>query len=110
MKFIYAVAGLSAWLSAAQAQDSYITVNYYTSENSGGGVYQIADRDCANVGYDQNDKVRSVTISDGDICIFWADYNCHGKHTDVLKGTADTGSDIGISSMKCCSQTDTWCA
>ncbi|KAJ3844478.1 hypothetical protein F5878DRAFT_107023 [Lentinula raphanica] len=71
-----------------------------------------------NVDLSVNDQTHSAEITDGN-CVFWANADCDGDHTDQLDGTVDDFNTIcgggwqkRISSFKCCAgdSSATWCA
>ncbi|KAJ7714481.1 hypothetical protein B0H16DRAFT_1340553 [Mycena metata] len=61
-----------------------------------------------NVDLSVNDQTHSAEIQGGN-CVFWANANCNGDHTDQLDGTIDVFNTIcgggwqkRISAFKCC--------
>ncbi|KAJ3830014.1 hypothetical protein F5880DRAFT_1607062 [Lentinula raphanica] len=87
------------------------TVEYCTGLSLGGTCFSAspADGTCVNVDLSVNDQTHSAQITDGN-CVFWANANCNGDHTDQLDGTVDDFNSIcgggwqkRISAFKCCS-------
>ncbi|KAJ3773840.1 hypothetical protein FB446DRAFT_731225 [Lentinula raphanica] len=96
------------------------TVEYCTGLSLGGTCFSAspADGTCVNVDLSVNDQTHSAQITDGN-CVFWANANCDGDHTDQLDGTVDDFNSIcgggwqkRISAFKCCSgdASSSWCA
>ncbi|KAJ4488168.1 hypothetical protein J3R30DRAFT_902232 [Lentinula aciculospora] len=96
------------------------TVEYCTGLSRGGTCFTSspADGTCVNVDLSVNDQTHSAEITGGN-CVFWANANCNGDHTDQLDGTIDDFNTIcgggwqkRISAFKCCSgdASSNWCA
>ncbi|KAF2247289.1 hypothetical protein BU26DRAFT_606267 [Trematosphaeria pertusa] len=115
-----AAATLLALLTlASHASAEYVGVKYCLEPSMGGkcstAFVQDAHEDihaCYNIPYEDNDKVQSFEISEGDICIFWKDFNCQSSHTRIYSGLTNTVTDLKgqISSFRCCRDTSSWCA
>ncbi|KAJ7063946.1 hypothetical protein C8F01DRAFT_1081343 [Mycena amicta] len=96
------------------------TVKYCTGLSLAGTCFTSSPSDgqCVNVDLSVNDQTHSAEITGGN-CVFWANANCGGDHTDQIDGTVDDFNTIcgggwqkRISSFKCCSgdAASTWCA
>ncbi|KAF7363046.1 hypothetical protein MVEN_00656400 [Mycena venus] len=116
MKFISIAFALSATALPALAA----TVKYCNGLSLAGTCFTSspANGACVNVDLSVNDQTHSAEI-DGGNCVFWANANCNGDHTDQLDGTINDFNTIcgggwqqRISSFKCCSggAASTWCA
>ncbi|KAJ3726203.1 hypothetical protein C8R42DRAFT_660228 [Lentinula raphanica] len=99
---------------------SSTTVEYCSGTSLAGKCFSASPSDgtCVNVDLSVNDQTHSAEITDGN-CVFWANADCDGDHTDQLDGTVDDFNTIcgggwqkRISSFKCCAgdSSATWCA
>ncbi|KAH8719181.1 hypothetical protein GQ44DRAFT_712655 [Phaeosphaeriaceae sp. PMI808] len=114
-----AVATLVALVTfVSRGNAEYVGVKYCIEDNLN-NCHEIFTQDagenihaCFNIPFEDNDKIKSFKISNGDICRFWANYNCNGAHTRVYSGTTNSVSELKgkISSLRCCRDTDKWCA